>query len=240
MQTLASDPVKAVVRRELDLPLAAEDPRARSSISRGLLLSSWRSRRPRTASPAHRCSSHAGVSESGADSLVLGWPAEARVHVRIARVAKESNEPSRTRLDSGWRELQEGRWAEARARFEQAAGAEETPEAFEGLSWAAWWLDDAEAVFAARERAYHLYKEAGTCAGAARMATWWPSINSTSTERSRSRAAGSVEPALARPARAWARARLACLPRGVHGARWWRDREGCGSWRRSAEFGRRF
>ena len=94
------------------------------------------------------------------------------MHVRIARVAKESNEPSPARLDSGWRELQEGRWAEARARFEQAAGAEETPEAFEGLSWAAWWLDDAETVFAARERAYHLYKEAGHVAGAARMATW--------------------------------------------------------------------
>ena len=52
------------------------------------------------------------------------------------------------------------------------SGAEETPEAFEGLSWAAWWLDDAEAVFAARERAYHLYKDAGDVAGAARMATW--------------------------------------------------------------------
>src|SRR5829696_8825515 len=31
------------------------------------------------------------------------------------------------------RELQDGRWVEARARFEHAAGAEETPEAFEGL-----------------------------------------------------------------------------------------------------------
>ena len=87
-------------------------------------------------------------------------------------MAKESNEPSPTLLDSGWRGLQEGRWAEARARFEQAAGAEETPEAFEGLSWAAWWLDDAETVFAARERAYHLYKDAGDGAGAARMAIW--------------------------------------------------------------------
>jgi RNA polymerase sigma factor (sigma-70 family) len=87
-------------------------------------------------------------------------------------VAKESNELSPTRLDSGWVELQEGRWEEARARFEQAVGAEETPEGFEGLSWAAWWLDDAEAVFAARERAYCLYEEAGEAADAARMATW--------------------------------------------------------------------
>ncbi len=42
----------------------------------------------------------------------------------------------------------------------------------EGLSWAAWWLDDAEAVFDARQRAYRLYEEAGDVAGAARMATW--------------------------------------------------------------------
>ena len=87
-------------------------------------------------------------------------------------MAKASNEPSPTRLDSGWGELQEGRWEEARARFEQAVGAEETPGGFEGLSWAAWWLDDAEAVFDARERAYRLYEEAGDVAGAARMATW--------------------------------------------------------------------
>jgi RNA polymerase sigma factor (sigma-70 family) len=87
-------------------------------------------------------------------------------------VAKGSSEPSSTRLENGWRELREGRWAEARARFEQATGAEETAEAFEGLSWAAWWLDDAGTVFAARERAYHLYKEAGDVACAARMATW--------------------------------------------------------------------
>ncbi len=48
----------------------------------------------------------------------------------------------------------------------------ETPGAFEGLSWAAWWLDDAETVFAARERAYRLYREQGDAADAARMATW--------------------------------------------------------------------
>ena len=94
------------------------------------------------------------------------------MRVRIARVAKESNEPSPTRLDSGWRELQEGRWAEARARFEQAASAEETPEALEGLSWAAWWLDDGETVLTSRERAYRLYRRGKEPLGAARMATW--------------------------------------------------------------------
>jgi LuxR family maltose regulon positive regulatory protein len=45
-------------------------------------------------------------------------------------------------------------------------------EAEEGLSWAAWWRDDAEGVFAARERAYRLYKQREDRAGAARMATW--------------------------------------------------------------------
>ena len=44
--------------------------------------------------------------------------------------------------------------------FEAALGTAETPEAFEGLSWAAWWLDDANTVFAAREHAYRLYREA--------------------------------------------------------------------------------
>jgi LuxR family maltose regulon positive regulatory protein len=56
--------------------------------------------------------------------------------------------------------------------FEQAAAAEETPEAFEGLSWAAWWLDRPEVLFDARERAYRLYRKRGDAAGAARMATW--------------------------------------------------------------------
>lgn len=58
------------------------------------------------------------------------------------------------RADAGWAELGEGRWEAARASFEQALAREETPEALEGLSWAAWWLDDAAEVFDARERAY--------------------------------------------------------------------------------------
>ena len=48
----------------------------------------------------------------------------------------------------------------------------DAPEAFEGLSWAAWWLDDAEAVFEARARAYGLYRKSGNAPSAARMATW--------------------------------------------------------------------
>ncbi len=76
------------------------------------------------------------------------------------------------RLRAGWAELREAEWAGARASFEAALAAAETPEAFEGLSWAAWWLDDAETVFEARERAYRLYRARGDAASAARMATW--------------------------------------------------------------------
>ena len=64
--------------------------------------------------------------------------------------------------------MREGSWALARDCF----AAADTAEAFEGLSWAAWWLDDAETVFSAREHAYRLFLERGEPAAAARMATW--------------------------------------------------------------------
>jgi LuxR family maltose regulon positive regulatory protein len=77
-----------------------------------------------------------------------------------------------TAVAAGWSELRRARWDPARVCFEEALAAEESPEALEGLSWAAWWLDDAAAVFARRERAYRLYRERSDAAGAARMATW--------------------------------------------------------------------
>ena len=72
----------------------------------------------------------------------------------------------------GWSELEHARWSEAAAAFRAALADEETAAAHEGLSWAAWWLDDGPAVFAARERAHALYGEAGDARGAARMAIW--------------------------------------------------------------------
>ncbi|HWB57456.1 MAG TPA: LuxR C-terminal-related transcriptional regulator [Gaiellaceae bacterium] len=75
-------------------------------------------------------------------------------------------------LQAGWAALGDGRWEDARAAFEHAVAHEETPEAFEGLSWAAWWLDDADAAVAARERGYRLYRQRGDPSSAARMATW--------------------------------------------------------------------
>ena len=65
-----------------------------------------------------------------------------------------------------------GRWSAARDAFERELAGRRTPEALEGLSWAAWWLDDEPAVFEAREQAYALYRRERRPADAARMATW--------------------------------------------------------------------
>ncbi|MEX2194045.1 MAG: LuxR C-terminal-related transcriptional regulator [Thermoleophilaceae bacterium] len=81
-------------------------------------------------------------------------------------------QPSGSATDSGWDLLREGSWDAARAAFDRSLAREETPEALEGLSWAAWWLDDEDAVFTARERAYRLYRAAGNPTAAGRMATW--------------------------------------------------------------------
>src|SRR5688500_12737845 len=72
----------------------------------------------------------------------------------------------------GWASLRRGDWAAARESFDDALATGETGEALEGLSWAAWWVDDAETVFAAREGAYRRYRADGDGAAAARMATW--------------------------------------------------------------------
>jgi hypothetical protein len=75
-------------------------------------------------------------------------------------VGKATRKSAPASVEIGWTELPEGRWQAARAVFAEAVAAEPTPEAFEGLSWAAWWLDEPGAVFEARERAYRLYKDA--------------------------------------------------------------------------------
>jgi len=68
--------------------------------------------------------------------------------------------------------LARGAWTEARAAFESALAIQETPEAFEGLGTAAWWLDLADVVFDSRERAYRLFLARDDRAGAARVAVW--------------------------------------------------------------------
>lgn len=75
-------------------------------------------------------------------------------------------------LAAGRAALRRAAWAEARAWFEEAVAAGDAPEAWEGLSRAAWWQGDQEATMAARERAYRVFRQAGDACGAARMAMW--------------------------------------------------------------------
>ena len=67
-------------------------------------------------------------------------------------------------LAAGRAALREAAWADARARFEEAVGSSESPEAWEGLSRAAWWLGDQEQTMMARERAYRATGGRETCA----------------------------------------------------------------------------
>jgi hypothetical protein len=68
--------------------------------------------------------------------------------------------------------LARGAWDEARRAFEQALATRESPEALEGLGLAGWWLDLADVVFDAREKAYRLYRDRDDRVGAARIAVW--------------------------------------------------------------------
>jgi len=68
--------------------------------------------------------------------------------------------------------LHRGAWQEASEAFESSLRDGESPEALEGLGLAAWWLDHADAVFDARERAYRLFLDRGDPRGAARVAVW--------------------------------------------------------------------
>jgi len=73
---------------------------------------------------------------------------------------------------AGWAEPAAAQWEDARASFTPALDEEETAESWEGLRWAAWWLDDEATVFEAREQAYCLYRARGAAADAAWMAIW--------------------------------------------------------------------
>lgn len=77
-----------------------------------------------------------------------------------------------TILDSGRAALAAGEWARAREAFTAALRAEDDPAAWEGLSWAVWWLSDEPATLEARECAYRGHRAAGDPCGAARMALW--------------------------------------------------------------------
>ena len=65
-----------------------------------------------------------------------------------------------------------GAWAEARAIFEEELKARESVDALEGLSWAAWWVEDVSTCIDARERAYRLSRREGDLRRAAMLALW--------------------------------------------------------------------
>ena len=73
-------------------------------------------------------------------------------------------------VERGRAALARGGWEEARAAFGEALERSDSAEAWEGLSWAASWLEDGAGAIEAREHAYRLYREAGDLRGAARMA----------------------------------------------------------------------
>jgi DNA-binding NarL/FixJ family response regulator len=73
---------------------------------------------------------------------------------------------------AGWQALALTEWDRARSLFEVALNGDERAETLEGLSIAAWWLDDAETMFATREGAYRLYRRDGNLRSAGRIATW--------------------------------------------------------------------
>jgi DNA-binding winged helix-turn-helix (wHTH) protein/ATP/maltotriose-dependent transcriptional regulator MalT len=75
-------------------------------------------------------------------------------------------------LTAARKSLAAGAWQDARLAFERVLEAEETPEALEGLGLAAWWLDAADVVFDARERAFRGYRARGDHQSAARLAVW--------------------------------------------------------------------
>lgn len=75
------------------------------------------------------------------------------------------------RLHEPRQALRQGQWERARAGFEAVLAEEESAEALEGLSEAAWWLEDAQEVLSARQRSYRLYRLRGQDVDAGRMAT---------------------------------------------------------------------
>ena len=85
----------------------------------------------------------------------------------MAEIASSSG-----RVRDGEAALARGDWEEARAVFERELEVRETVEALEGLSWAAWWVEDVPTCLEARERAYRLCRREGDVRRAGMLAIW--------------------------------------------------------------------
>jgi LuxR family transcriptional regulator, maltose regulon positive regulatory protein len=83
--------------------------------------------------------------------------------------------PQRTALtdvDGGWQALRAGDWDAARTLFDASLATDGSPEAWEGLGWANYFLDEDPGTFEAREAAYRAYRDRGEDGSAARVAAW--------------------------------------------------------------------
>src|SRR5947209_2578261 len=88
--------------------------------------------------------------------------------IDITEIAEFHQQP----LTAGSKALERGAWQEAESYFREALALQETPEAWEGIAVALWWLNRLDAAFEARERAYPMYRSAGASRSAARIAIW--------------------------------------------------------------------
>ena len=73
-------------------------------------------------------------------------------------------------LDAGTTALADGRWAQARASFEEALATADLPRAHDGLAEALWWLGEPQTSLAHRERAFVGFRRAGEDTAAAAAA----------------------------------------------------------------------
>jgi ATP/maltotriose-dependent transcriptional regulator MalT len=80
--------------------------------------------------------------------------------------------PGADHLAEGWRALDDAQWDAARVAFAASLAEEETPDAFEGLGLALWFLGAVKDGIAARERAFEGYVRSRRCDDAARIAVW--------------------------------------------------------------------
>jgi DNA-binding NarL/FixJ family response regulator len=75
-------------------------------------------------------------------------------------------------VSHGWDALASGEWVVAKEAFEAAGHEMDSPEAFDGLGRAQWWLKDVRAAIESRTRAYGAYKKQGRTREAAVIAVW--------------------------------------------------------------------
>ncbi len=75
-------------------------------------------------------------------------------------------------LNKGRNALSIGEWEKARNYLQKALSENQSPEIYEELGWACWWVNDASGVFENRTKAFNLYLEKDDKLGAARNACW--------------------------------------------------------------------